>query len=74
MFKAQPAGTALYVGYGVGKFSMEHLIKSLRPFCFTLLALLLFLFLPGVRVHRITGAPRQPGPDPASTTGTTGLP
>ncbi|SHF85715.1 TRAP transporter, DctM subunit [Modicisalibacter ilicicola DSM 19980] len=44
-----PVGTVLYVGCGVGKVSMEHLVRSLLPFYFTLLALLLvFLFVPGV--------------------------
>lgn len=44
-----PVGTVLYVGCGVGKVSMEHLVKSLLPFYFTLLALLaLFLAFPGV--------------------------
>lgn len=44
-----PVGTVLYVGCGVGKVSMESLVKSLLPFYFTLLALLaLFLLFPGV--------------------------
>lgn len=44
-----PVGTVLYVGCGVGGVSMEHLVRSLLPFYFTLLGLLmLFLFVPGV--------------------------
>lgn len=44
-----PVGTVLYVGCGVGKVSMEHLVRSLLPFYFTLLALLaLFLAFPGL--------------------------
>ncbi|WP_110650678.1 TRAP transporter large permease [Salinicola peritrichatus] len=44
-----PVGTVLYVGCGVGKVGMESLVKSLLPFYFTLLALLvLFLVFPGL--------------------------
>lgn len=44
-----PVGTVLYVGCGVGRVSMEHLVRSLLPFYFTLLALLaLFLAFPGL--------------------------
>ncbi|MDT8893089.1 TRAP transporter large permease [Halomonas sp. I1] len=44
-----PVGTVLYVGCGVGKVGMESLVKSLLPFYFTLIALLvLFLLFPGV--------------------------
>ncbi|MFG6136479.1 TRAP transporter large permease [Halomonas sp. B23F22_10] len=44
-----PVGTVLYVGCGVGKVSMEHLVKSLLPFYCTLLILLaLFLIFPGL--------------------------
>ena len=42
-------GTVLYVGCGVGKVGMESLVKSLLPFYFTLVALLVvFLLFPGV--------------------------
>ncbi|MGQ7248994.1 TRAP transporter large permease [Halomonas sp. V046] len=44
-----PVGTVLYVGCGVGKVGMESLVKSLLPFYFTLVALLVvFLLFPGV--------------------------
>ncbi|MBZ9537601.1 TRAP transporter large permease [Modicisalibacter tunisiensis] len=44
-----PVGTVLYVGCGVGKVGMEHLVKSLLPFYLTLLLLLAaFLLFPGL--------------------------
>ncbi|MEC9483184.1 MAG: TRAP transporter large permease [Halomonas sp.] len=44
-----PVGTVLYVGCGVGKVGMEHLVKSLLPFYLTLIGLLaLFLLFPDI--------------------------
>lgn len=44
-----PVGTVLYVGCGVGKVGMEKLVKSLLPFYFTLIGLLvLFLIFPQI--------------------------
>ncbi|WP_111746203.1 TRAP transporter large permease [Salinisphaera orenii] len=44
-----PVGTVLYVGCGVGRVSMEQLVKSLLPFYLTLLLLLAaFLIFPGL--------------------------
>ena len=44
-----PVGTVLYVGCGVGRVSLEDLVKSLLPYYFTLIALLIaFLAFPGI--------------------------
>ncbi|WP_098060080.1 TRAP transporter large permease [Chromohalobacter japonicus] len=44
-----PVGTVLYVGCGVGKVKLEELVKSLLPYYFTLIALLIaFLAFPGL--------------------------
>lgn len=40
-----PVGTVLYVGCGVGKVSMEELVRSMVPFYITLLVVLVLLIL-----------------------------
>jgi len=42
-------GTCLYVGCGVGKVSMEQLVKAMLPYYATLLMVLVILIaLPGI--------------------------
>ncbi|GAB6099550.1 TRAP transporter large permease [Halanaerocella petrolearia] len=40
-----PVGTVLYVACGVGDVSMEELVKSILPFLFTVLSILILLIL-----------------------------